>query len=137
MPYNTNHTFLCDSFFLANIVFTWWSNCWGVMNGSINAFSFKKECILNCYKCQAFMATVRTKCNSIQNIFSCISSERHILHTIYINIYFKKDFWMHFFSQPQAPKVFAEGSFVNPLRKTQIQQRKDEVCALLVLLNKF
>jgi len=28
--------------------------------------------------------------------------------------------------QPQAPKVFAEGSFVNPLRKDQIQQRKEE-----------
>ena len=44
---------------------------------------------------------------------------------------------MQFFSQPQAPKVFAEGSFVNPLRKDQIQQRKEEVCALLASSNSF
>ena len=42
---------------------------------------------------------------------------------------------MQFFPQPQAPKVFAEGSFVNPLRKDQIQQRKEEVCALLASSN--
>lgn len=33
----------------------------------------------------------------------------------------------YFLWQPQAPKVFAEGSFVNPLRKDQIQTRKEEV----------
>ena len=59
------------------------------MNGSINAFSFKKECILNCYKCQAFMGTVPTKCNSIQHIWAA--------YIVHINSYLKKIFECNFF----------------------------------------
>ena len=40
---------------------------------------------------------------------------------------FKTFLFLTIFWQPQAPKVFAEGSFVNPLGKDQIQQRREEV----------
>ena len=68
-------------------------------------------------------------CNSIQNIQSLIWAE----YPSYKHLVDSSDFWQLFFPQPQAPQVFAGGSFVNPLRKDQIQQRKEEVGAACFL----